>query len=222
MAPSRPGDGPLVLVVGGRWPASPGDGCHAAGTGRRARAGAAALPDGRLAGFPRGGAAGGGRGVAAPAPGDSRPQAHTACGRSSRPVRRARSARAGQDRARRGGQHPRGVRGAAPVLSAVAREASGGDHPDRLYGTVGGDAAGGGRPMAATHALSVLGPPPSPRTRLAAGAPLELREATEASPARSQATPPSHGHWLDRPCMALSGVYRAAQPSRPNSGTAEG
>src|SRR5207244_13097800 len=74
----------------------------------------------------------------------------------------------------------------------------------------------------AAHPVSVLAPRAPPGPALAAGEPLQRRDAPYKSAPRPHATPPSEGPRTDRPWLELSGVELAARTYRCGPPTTEG
>jgi hypothetical protein len=159
--------------AGGSGPADRSGGCP--------RADSPPLPDGRLAGLPRGTAPSGRGGVSAPAAWARGAHPPTAFGGTARPVLRARGASAGPDGPGRGGPPARGLRWATPVWPAVASAPARRDDPDRLDGTLGWHLAWACGAPAAPHPLCVWDCHPSVAYLLATDIfsgllPIHLRE----------------------------------------------
>src|SRR5262245_30819561 len=82
-------------------------------------------------------------------------------------------------------------------------------------------ARAGGIP-AVPHPVSVLAPCAPSGAELARGQSLQRCDATQEPAARLHMAHPGHDYWADRPCLALSRVYRAVRTSQPNPHQADG
>src|SRR5262249_39084631 len=115
-----------------------------------------------------------------------------------------------------GGQETRGIRRPPPLWQAVASAPTRGDDTDGVHGTVVWDAAGAGSALASSYPVSILEPRAPPREGLAPGQPRQLCDAAQEPAPRSYTAHPGDGYRSDRACLELSGVYLAADASRPS------